>query len=81
MDNGELVIVPGAVRCGDVICILSGTVSACAMRPDLDGGWSLVSGDCYLFTEEFRSPLGPFSFMCGDYVARNQSKVQEFRIH
>jgi hypothetical protein len=80
MDNGELVIVPGAVRCGDVICILSETVSACALRSDPDRSWSLVSGDCYLITTKFHPSGAERSFMCDDYVVRNQSKVQEFRL-
>jgi hypothetical protein len=80
LDNGDLVIAPEAVLCGDVICILSGTVSACALRFNMDESWSLISGDCHLSTQEFTHPDNGFWFVSDDYIIQNQDKVQEFRI-
>jgi hypothetical protein len=80
LDNGELVIVPRAAQCGDVICILSGTVSACALRFNLDNSWSLISGDCYLFNQKFMHPVAYEWFVSDDYIRQNQDKVQVFRI-
>ena len=80
MDNGELVIVPAAVRCGDVICMLSGSLSACALRPFPNGSWALVSGDCFIFTEKFRLPKEDYFLLCDEYVACNQDRVEEFRL-
>jgi len=79
MENGELVIVPEAVQSGDVIYILSGAISACALRPSPDGRWALVSGDCHIFTDNFRNQEEGF-FMCDEYIACNQDKVEEFRL-
>ncbi|KAF2686360.1 hypothetical protein K458DRAFT_430202 [Lentithecium fluviatile CBS 122367] len=72
MDNGELAIVPGNVRYGDVVCILSGTDSACTLRPDRNGNWTLVSGDCYILTESFKFPNYGW-FLCDDHFL-----LQEF---
>ena len=78
MDNHELVIVPAAVQCGDVVCIFSGASSPCALRPDGDGHWTLVSGDCSIFTERFRPYSDPYSFMCDEYIKSNDNRIEEF---
>jgi hypothetical protein len=80
MDNKEIVIVPENVQLGDVICILSGTDSACALRDSQHGQWTLASGDCYIFTEDFRYPDEPGWFMCDEYIVQNQGRIQDFRI-
>ena len=81
-ENGELVIVPGAGKVGDVICALSGAVSACVLRPLSDGSWVLISGDCHISTQSFRS-TGEFEnsfFMCDEYVMCNRDRVEEFKL-
>jgi hypothetical protein len=80
MDNGELVIVPGAAQLGDVICILSESISACALRPCPDGSWALVSGDCFIFTDHHRLPEEPWCMLGDEYVACNKDRVEEFRL-
>jgi hypothetical protein len=80
MENGELVIVPEAVQCGDAIVVLSGAMVACALRHSPDGSWILISGDCYIFTESFRHSPSPWFFACDDYVAYNHDRVEEFRL-
>ncbi|KAH8627378.1 HET-domain-containing protein [Alternaria alternata] len=81
MDNGELVIVPEAIRCGDVIVIISGAIVACALRfSSEDGSWALISGDCHMSTENFRSPRDGSHFMCDEYVACHQDRLEEFRL-
>lgn len=80
MDNGELIIVPEAVRPGDTICILSGAISACALRELPDGRWMLMSGDCYIFgedsvfTQDYPVPFDD------EYITWNQDKKEEFRL-
>jgi len=49
MEDGHLAIVPGDAQSGDVVCIISGAMAPCLLRPDRDGCWVLVSGDCHLF--------------------------------
>jgi hypothetical protein len=78
--NGKLVIVPGAVQCGDVICIFSGTISACALRPEMDGSWSLISGDCHIFGMDFRDQDWPSIPFGDEYVRHHDSVAEEFRI-
>jgi hypothetical protein len=78
MENGELIILPGAARCGDEVCILSGADSPCTLRTDGDGGWGLVSGDCPILTKHFQSPGNPWFFMCDEYVMYNQSEAKDF---
>jgi hypothetical protein len=79
MSNGELIIVPEAVRCGDVVSMFAGADSPCVIRPDGQGGWTLISGDCFVFTEQFLSHGTVHGdFWCGTYVKRNQDKVEEF---
>jgi hypothetical protein len=80
MDNGELVIIPEAVRCGDMIIILSGAISGCVVRPFPDGSWVLVSGDCHMFTDEFRPFEDSQILLCEEYVAYNQDRAEEFRL-
>lgn len=80
MDNGELVIVPEAIRCGDVIVIISGAIVACALRCSSDGSWALISGDCQMSTEKFRSQRDRSYFMCDEYVACHQDRLEEFRL-
>jgi hypothetical protein len=80
MDNGELVIVPGAAQLGDVICVLSGSISACALRPFPDRSWALVSGDCSIFEDNYRSQEDHVIMLGDEYVAYNQDRVEEFRI-
>lgn len=79
MDNGELVIVPEAVRDGDTIVTFSGADSPCAIRPDGRGGWTLISGDCYILTEQSLQQWSG-DFWCSKYVESNQSKVEEFTL-
>lgn len=77
LDNSELVIVAGGVRTGDVMCILSGAYSPCALRRLRSNYWSLVCGDCYIFTRNFYKDL----IFCSDaYVAQHQDSVQSFNI-
>jgi hypothetical protein len=80
LGNGELAVVPRAAQCGDVICILSGTVSTCALRSSPDNSWSLVGGDCDLFTQRFERPDTGEWFVSDDFILENQDKVQEFSI-
>jgi hypothetical protein len=80
MDNREIVIVPESAQHGDVICILSGTDSPCALRDDQQGQWTIVSGDCYIFTESFWHLYEASSFVCDEYIEQNQARLQEFRI-
>ncbi|KAF2676828.1 hypothetical protein K458DRAFT_481669 [Lentithecium fluviatile CBS 122367] len=42
MDNGELPIVPRSVCNGDRVCVLSGAISPCVLRPNQDGTWTLL---------------------------------------
>jgi hypothetical protein len=76
MENGELIIVPGAVQCMDVVCVLSGAHSPCVLRPDREGNWALVSDDCHMLTKEFTDTEG--SFVYDEHVMRNQSKLEQF---
>ena len=78
MDNGELILVPGAVQCMDVVCILSGADSPCVLRLVREGNWALVSGDCYILTEEFGLRDSEGVFGCDEHVLRNQSRLEEF---
>lgn len=78
MDNGELIIVPAAIQCGDVICILQGSVSPCALRVDQDGKWTVVSGDCHIFERELLD--GNLCLMSEEYIARNKEHVETFRL-
>jgi hypothetical protein len=77
MDNGELIVVPEAVQCGDVISILVGAHSQCTLKLESHGNWSLVSGDCYMFTKHFEDATFG-RFMCDEYIKCNQDKVEEF---
>jgi hypothetical protein len=79
MENGELVIVPEAVRLEDTICILSGTATACALRANIDGSWTLISGDCWIFTELFQL-RDEWFIACDEHIACNKDKIEEFRI-
>jgi hypothetical protein len=80
MDNGELVIVPEAVQHGDVICLLLGAISACALRPFPDGTWALISGDCYIFTNTIQFQGDGYFSTCDEYVACSERRVEEFRL-
>jgi hypothetical protein len=80
MENGELVIVPEAVQHGDVICLLLGTISACALRPFPDGTWALISGDCYIFTDTVYFERDYSLSTCDEYVKRSKKRVEEFRL-
>ena len=71
---------PEAVQCGDVIVVLSGTISACVVRPFLDGSWTLISGDCHIFADDSMFSKATCFFMCDEYVASNQDRVEEFRL-
>lgn len=81
LENGELAIVPGDVQNGDIICILSGAVLPSLLRPGLDGSWTLISGDCYIFTDKFvKFPEEVTFFMCDEYILCNLDRVEEFRL-
>lgn len=82
MDNGELGIVPGAVQRGDVIVFLSGAISLCVLRSLPDGSWTLMSGDCHMFTDDFTHPGDGHGHGadCNEYVACNQDRIEEFRL-
>jgi hypothetical protein len=75
-----LVIVPKAVKYGDVIIVLSGAISACVVRPFPDGSWSLISGDCHIFADDSMFSGVTSHFVCDEYVACNQDRVEEFRL-
>jgi hypothetical protein len=79
MDNGELAIVPAKAQDGDVMCVLSGSVSACLLRLDGSGRWILISGDCYPFTENFRREGGT-EFEYSEYTASHKDCAEQFRI-
>lgn len=79
LETGELMVVPASARCGDIVCILSGSNAPCLLRPNQDGNWTLISGDCYIFSD-FTFPDHPGVFMCDEFVAHNQDSVQEFII-
>ena len=71
---------PEAVKCGDVIVVVSGAISVCVVRPFLDGSWTLISGDCYIFADDSMFAEVTGHFMCNEYVACNQDRVEEFRL-
>ena len=75
LESGELAIVPGDAQPGDVICIISGTTAPCVLRPDRDGCWILVSGDCHILDMGAIDVAG-----IRDYVSMNLSSVQKFII-
>ena len=79
MDDGGLAIVPEAARPGDLICALSGAISPCALRPSSNETWTLISGDCYIFTDDYRARETEF-FLCDDFVAYNDHMAEEFVI-
>lgn len=80
MDNGEIAIGPSDTQCGDTVCILWGTESACAVRPSQDGFWSLISGDVYIFTEEYKVDESPMWFMSDDFISDNYERAETFVI-
>ncbi|KAF1843234.1 uncharacterized protein K460DRAFT_396592 [Cucurbitaria berberidis CBS 394.84] len=80
MDNGELAIVGRSVHEGDVVCVFSGADSPCALRSNENGTWTLVSGDCFIFTESFKPYMSAGEFMCDDYVAHHQDRLEEFKL-
>ena len=73
IENGELVIVPGAAQDGDVVCMIAGAVAPCLLRQCRDGCWMLVSGDCHIFGEE-----EPDIIVSDAYVDSHRSQVEEF---
>lgn len=80
MGNGELAILPASIRVDAVVCILSNTDSPCALRPDGNGNWTLVSGDCYVFGDVSELSLLHGGLVLDDYIASNQDKVEKFSI-
>jgi hypothetical protein len=68
--------VPAATQCGDVICILHGAVSPCALRRVQGGKWILVSGDCHIFAERLLDDQ--LHLMSEEYVASNKEHVETF---
>lgn len=79
MDNGELAIVPANVLDSDVMCIFPGAISVCVLRPDGDGNWILISGDCYLFTDDFQQIDDTSLFDSDDYIACHDN-LEVFRV-
>ena len=75
LDNDDLVIVPHATKPGDVLCMFSGAVAPCLLRPDQDGCWALISGDCYMFGVD----IDTMSEM-DEYIHLNQSLVEDFTL-
>lgn len=49
--NGTLGIVPDCAQEGDKVCFLQGAFSPCLLRSRVDGGWNLVSGDCFIYRD------------------------------
>jgi hypothetical protein len=80
LDNNELAIAPRDVQDGDLVCILPGSISACVLRPAETEHWSLVSGDCFIFTQNYRKPGYQDEFECDEYITDNQEKAELFRI-
>jgi hypothetical protein len=80
LENSELAIVPGSVQDGDVVSILQGTISACILRPIGKEYWILVSGDCFVFTDDFRPLTDPTLFDSDKYIAFNDEKAEVFNI-
>jgi hypothetical protein len=79
LDNGELAIVPGATQEKDVVCILSGTCSPCALRSKPGGSWSLVSGPVVSFPDNDRiSNHDGIGFDCDEYITQSQDKIEDF---
>ena len=75
MEDGHLAIVPGDAKSGDVVCIISGAMAPCLLRPDRDGCWVLVSGDCHLFE------LGMTDVsLLMKLVSQNVTQREEFRV-
>ena len=58
MQNAQLVLVPDAAECGDIVCMAKAAMSPFLLRPRQDGCWSLVSGDCYIFESSLQSVSG-----------------------
>jgi hypothetical protein len=81
MDNGELITVPASIEAGDVVCILQGSYSPCALRTHQDGTWTLISGDCYIWKTELYAVVGDYlTFMSEEYIESNKERVETFRI-
>ena len=73
MQDGGLVIVPGAAQDGDVVCIIAGAIAPCLLRQRRDGSWMLVSGDCHIFGDT-RSTLA----VSDAYVDSHRSQAETF---
>lgn len=73
LEDGCLAIVPGAARHGDIVCMLAEAIAPCLLRPDQNGCWILVSGDCFLYDLDFedQEPID-------EYVDLNEDRLEEF---
>ena len=48
MENDGLAIVPEEARPEDVVCTILGAAAPCVLRPNENGCWTLISGDCHI---------------------------------
>ncbi|KAH5418611.1 hypothetical protein HBI47_142690 [Parastagonospora nodorum] len=80
LSTGELAIAPGAIQLDDVVCVLANTNSACALRPDGKGKWTLVSGEIYIFANISRLAMFHGSLVLDEYVTGNKATVEQFVI-
>ena len=77
LDNCKLAIAGRSVQEEDAICIFPGTDTACALRQNQKGHWTLISGDCFVF-DTIYTVLGMSE--SDDYLAQHQEELEEFRI-
>ncbi|KAF1976312.1 hypothetical protein BU23DRAFT_45372 [Bimuria novae-zelandiae CBS 107.79] len=80
LSNGELATVSGSVQISDVVSVLSGAFSPCALRSELNGAWKVICGDCELFNRSFDDEYG-ITFTPDIYLVQYQGELEEFRIH
>jgi hypothetical protein len=74
-EDGTVGLAPTETYKGDMLCILRGSSSPSILRQQLENGWTLVSGDCYVPGEFFN-----YGDSISDYVDAHEDKEQEFLI-
>jgi hypothetical protein len=80
MDNDELCIAPSDAQSGDTICAFAGAESTCLLRPLDQGHWKLISGDCFVFNNDYEHSSGFPSFDGDVYLENVTGSLERFVI-
>ncbi len=75
--DGTIGLAPRETLESDWLCALKGALAPVILRERLEGGWTVVSGDCEVNGE--LDPLDDHDHI-SDYVARHSGQEEEFLI-